>query len=142
MDFQVKNWAKTGQGHILDISWIYVGQTLDVGQRLDKSWDTHIVNQHPKSIGCVIMRYIRVHGTLGDVEMTSFVHGPWPLMTSFVRGTLRDVMSIEENILISVATMTTYFNYPSAELQKELSSIAKRVATPGKVIRFTILLIK
>ena len=31
--------------------------------------------------------------------------------------------------------MTTYFNYPSAELQKELSSIAKRVATPGKVIK-------
>jgi len=30
--------------------------------------------------------------------------------------------------------MTTYFNYPSAELQKELSSIAKRVATPGKGI--------
>ena len=30
--------------------------------------------------------------------------------------------------------MTTYFNYPSAELQKELASIAKRVASPGKVI--------
>ena len=28
--------------------------------------------------------------------------------------------------------MTTYFNYPSAELQAELSSIAKRVASPGK----------
>ncbi len=30
--------------------------------------------------------------------------------------------------------MTTYFNYPSAELQAELSSIAKRVASPGKGI--------
>jgi fructose-bisphosphate aldolase class I len=28
--------------------------------------------------------------------------------------------------------MTTYFTYPSAELQAELSSIAKRVASAGK----------
>ena len=27
--------------------------------------------------------------------------------------------------------MTTYFNYPSAELQAELASIAKAVAKPG-----------
>ncbi len=30
--------------------------------------------------------------------------------------------------------MTTYFNYPSAELQAELSSIAKAIAAPGKGI--------
>jgi fructose-bisphosphate aldolase class I len=29
--------------------------------------------------------------------------------------------------------MTTYFNYPSAELQQELSSIAKKIASPGKM---------
>ena len=34
--------------------------------------------------------------------------------------------------LSASAAMTTYFNYPSAELQAELSSIAKRVASPGK----------
>ena len=30
--------------------------------------------------------------------------------------------------------MTTYFNYPSAELQEELKSIARGIATPGKGI--------
>jgi hypothetical protein len=30
--------------------------------------------------------------------------------------------------------MTTYFNYPSSELQAELSAIAKQVASPGKGI--------
>lgn len=30
--------------------------------------------------------------------------------------------------------MTTYFNYPSEEVQRELSSIAKAVVAPGKGI--------
>ena len=30
--------------------------------------------------------------------------------------------------------MTTYFNYPSAELQAELKAIAKAVVAPGKGI--------
>ena len=31
--------------------------------------------------------------------------------------------------------MTTYFNYPSEELQKELKEIANALATPGKGIQ-------
>ena len=30
--------------------------------------------------------------------------------------------------------MTTYFNYPSAELQKELRDIAQAIVAPGKGI--------
>ena len=36
-----------GQGHTEDIFWTYVGHILDMGHCLDKSWDTHMGNQHP-----------------------------------------------------------------------------------------------
>ena len=38
-----------GQGHTEDIFWTYVGHILDMGHCLDKSWDTHMGNQHPNN---------------------------------------------------------------------------------------------
>ena len=32
----------------------------------------------------------------------------------------------------SLTTMTTYFNFPSEELQQELAGIAKAIVAPGK----------
>ncbi len=37
-------------------------------------------------------------------------------------------------ILFPDFIMTTYFNYPSEELQKELKEIANAISTPGKGI--------
>ena len=35
-----------GQGHIWDIKWTYSGHMWDMGQSVDNSRDTYIVNQH------------------------------------------------------------------------------------------------
>ena len=45
-DFEDINWTFRGQGHILDKGWTNVGQTLDIGQSLDKLLRTYIGNQH------------------------------------------------------------------------------------------------
>ena len=38
-----------GQGQIWDIKWTYSGYMWDMGQGMDKSRDTYIVNQHRES---------------------------------------------------------------------------------------------
>ena len=45
-DFEDKYWLYMGQGHIWDIKWTYSGHMWDMGQSVDKSRDTYIVNQH------------------------------------------------------------------------------------------------
>ena len=46
LDIEGKYWSYIGQGHSLDIGWTYCGQSLDIGQSLDKLLRTNIVNQH------------------------------------------------------------------------------------------------
>ena len=45
-DIEGKIWSYIGQGHSLDMGWTYCGQSLDMGQCLDKLLMTNIGNQH------------------------------------------------------------------------------------------------
>ena len=40
-------WSYTGRGHLLDVGWTYCGQSMDMGQSLDKLLRTYIGKEHP-----------------------------------------------------------------------------------------------
>ena len=68
MDSEDKYWSEMGQGHRLDLGWTYRGQSLDMGQSLDKLLMTNIGNQH-RELQCSAAADVSVVGraeTSGD----------------------------------------------------------------------------
>ena len=51
-DIEGKYWSYIGQGHSLVIGLTNCGQSLDIGQSVDKLWGTDIDQEHPCFLKC------------------------------------------------------------------------------------------